>query len=252
MKKISTLIMLMLLYMSTKAQLTCGFDAGLQSLRQSDSINYAYLMKQLGNEVSRFRAKQTSQSTLKTAQSLTAGCKLTRYIIPVVVHVVHQSSDSVIGMGANISDSQIYNAIAKLNRWFLKEDSASPKATNTLIQFCLAFNRSGGAITRHTSNSLARPRFPTDDSALKQLSVANTDSFLNIWLVKDILDQNGTPSNIGGWGWPYFMNRIQGVVLVSSRMGDYATCHLNWLTKLVTIWDCYTHFKMDVLEEVIV
>src|SRR5690606_16573496 len=60
-----------------------------------------------------------------------------KFVVPVIVHVVHQPSDSIVGMGSNISENQILNQIDLLNRYFANEWGGS-SSVNTGIQFCLA------------------------------------------------------------------------------------------------------------------
>jgi hypothetical protein len=60
------------------------------------------------------------------------------YLIPIVVHVIHLASDSVIGMGSNISNKQIHNAVFELNKSFAAFSIMDSNAFNTGIQFYLA------------------------------------------------------------------------------------------------------------------
>lgn len=46
------------------------------------------------------------------------GCFKARYILPVIVHIVHYEAYSIKGVGSNISDTQVYQAIRTLNQRF--------------------------------------------------------------------------------------------------------------------------------------
>ena len=123
------------------------------------------------------------------------------YVIPVVVHIVHQ------GGAENISDLQVKSQIYALNRDFANQLSYGSPAVNTTIQFCLAtqlppgspvvwsttpgITRDNSPETNHTYGSLA------SENALKAISYLPAANYLNIWVVKTIAGGGG---GVAGYG----------------------------------------------------
>lgn len=115
----------------------------------------------------------------------------TPYIIPVVVHVIH--NNEAIGTGTNISDAQINSQISVLNKDFrrLNADAGSTPAEflgvagSLEIQFVLASQDPEGLAT----NGITRtPGTQTqwalaDNNSLKELSYWPAEDYLNIWVV---------------------------------------------------------------------
>ena len=74
-----------------------------------------------------------------------SGCEQTTFYIPVAVHIIHLPDDSIAGMGTNISDAQVQNAIELLNRGFANSNNHGSPAVNTGIKFCLATRKPDGS-----------------------------------------------------------------------------------------------------------
>ncbi|MCZ2129274.1 MAG: hypothetical protein LC109_03305 [Bacteroidia bacterium] len=70
--------------------------------------------------------------------SIDPECVHTKYMLPVLVHIVAQPGHTTIGQNSNIPESQVLNAIATLNKQFSAQDVNHPAAVNTGIQFYLA------------------------------------------------------------------------------------------------------------------
>jgi hypothetical protein len=134
----------------------------------------------------------------------------THYIIPIVVHVVHNNGIE------NISDAQIFNQIDSLNNAF--------KAYN--IQFCLAKMKPDSTpfngITR-IQNSLTDYRVNIDNDALMDLNVFPRDKYLNIWIVKSIKNDDGSPSNRVGSAYSPLGEKL-GIAIRYDFFGNYTTC----------------------------
>lgn len=134
--------------------------------------------------------------------------------IPVVVHVIHKGE--AVGIGTNISDTQIQSQINVLNEDFrrLNSDILSVPAPfrgvsfDPLIQFCLAQQKPDGTatngITRRlepTQLELSNQGFPSEFQCMNQLAVEyiktvtiwNRDKYLNLW----VSDLNQLPSESG-------------------------------------------------------
>jgi hypothetical protein len=130
------------------------------------------------------------------------------YTIPVVVHVIHLGEP--VGMGSNISDLQIQEAIDGMNdRW----RNFIGNGIDMEVQFCLApvdpdsnastgINRvDGSSITNYISmgaNTGNASSGGADEQDIKDLSRWPVADYYNIWVVNAIC---------GGWaGWAYYPN----------------------------------------------
>ena len=98
----------------------CGFDR-LRNILLQDSN---YLRKEI--EAEQKIAQYISQSQLRSSSSI--------YTIPVVVHVLHLGE--LLGVGTNISDTQIQSAITNLNDVYRGQTAGSP--VDFEIEFALA------------------------------------------------------------------------------------------------------------------
>ncbi|HXC03647.1 MAG TPA: FG-GAP-like repeat-containing protein, partial [Bacteroidia bacterium] len=166
--------------------------------------------------------------------------------IPVVVHVIYNSTDAT-GAGSNLSYAQIKSQINALNVAYNSQyggyNGQVNGATNTQIQFCLAQNTSPSSLQWGNGNTEPGVmRYPlltgdpilnhqmalTDDQALANLTNAAGafpySSFLNIWTVPYI---NAPSASVMGYcpmpmqyssGYP-----LDGVVIRSDIFGDNTT-----------------------------
>jgi len=129
-----------------------------------------------------------------------------KYIIPVVVHVIHSGTSSV----ANISDAQINSEIDFLNKSFrnLNSDSVNRReifkdiAADCEIEFRLAKkdpqgNCSKGIVRVYSQNT------NLGDDILKKVSVWDSRSYLNIWIVERILKEVSNGIVLGYAQFPF-------------------------------------------------
>jgi hypothetical protein len=114
------------------------------------------------------------------------------YVIPVVVHVIHNGEP--VGTGTNLSDEQIQSQIDVLNQDFQRlnpdvdqtPDLFQPVASSMNIQFVLARQDPDGLPT----NGILRVHGGSsgwtisDESTFKALSYWRADQYLNIWVVR--------------------------------------------------------------------
>ena len=136
MKKI-LLLLLVLSSLGTKAQ-NCGFDQILQDMMEKDPSKKAAVLKQMAS----FSQVQSTKQTLGGATPL--------FIIPVVVHIVHDGGVS------NISEAQVLDAIKKLNEDFRKLNADTSSivsafksiATDAQFEFRLATIDPNGNCTK--------------------------------------------------------------------------------------------------------
>jgi hypothetical protein len=114
--------------------------------------------------------------------------------IPVVVHVVHNNQTDQIGLGNNISDEQIFSAIAVLNEDFRRKNAdtintptwARPVAADMQIEFFLAtIDPNGNAtngITRHRTTKASFNIGIDGETELKSHGYWPNDQYMNIWV----------------------------------------------------------------------
>ncbi len=135
--------------------------------------------------------------------------KNTVITIPVVVHVVHKQSHNL-GIGTNIPQNQIDDAIKILNEDYRKSNSEFPNpprstfiqyAGDCQLEFCLATTDENGNTTSGvTRTSTAKTSFDADDTtdsnAMKRTATGGKDGwdplkYLNIWVVNLMNSQGG-------------------------------------------------------------
>jgi len=140
------------------------------------------------------------------------------YVLPVVVHVIHNNG------AENISDAQVFDAIDHINDAFANVGYYdSLNGVNTNIQFCLAKQTPQGAVT----NGIVRVQSSltdldmADDVQMKNLSRWNPLCYANIWIVKEICSQS---SGCGVAGYAYFPSShggsVDGLVVEARYFGS--------------------------------
>jgi hypothetical protein len=236
--KYTIIILIICLVGSLNAQNNfCGNTAIEQHIRQKDSFRYESFQTNFKANVNYFRKKAQTDFHLPNrivpiydytpgASSMMVGgstCPPTKYIIPVVVHVVHNNGTE------NISDAQINHQLEELNKHFSNYYLASAPAVNTGIQFILANkdiqNNTISGITRHQSYLYQHKKIKQTDS-LMQLGINNLPMthYIHIWIVKEILDANG--NNLGVKAYATRpgskFKGSEGVVISYDWMGDYS------------------------------
>lgn len=129
-----------------------------------------------------------------------------KYIIPVVVHVIHSGNTS----STNISDAQINSEIDFLNKSFrnLNSDSVNRReifkdiAADSEIEFRLAKKDPQGNCTKGIVRVYS-PNTNLGDDILKKVSVWDSRSYLNIWIVERILKEISNGIVIGYAQFPF-------------------------------------------------
>ena len=213
-KQMLLTVMALLCNLSTKAQTDpCAYDK-IQSLDSS--------LKQKQN-IFNFRLFNWKEANPNINlppteyQSLSGGngCTKAIYIIPVVVHVVHDINDAY-GVGSNISYEQIENQINALNRSFSNVDNSAPYAVNTGIQFCLVD-------TTRTSSSYTKLQVKDRDLMINatNLNSFSDSRYLNIYVIDEFVNSSGNNSGIRGLGTFPSSGTREGVIMQASRFGKY-------------------------------
>ena len=140
------------------------------------------------------------------------------YVLPVVVHIIHNNGPE------NISVALVEQGIQYLNDAFANTEPYDPSTgVNTEIEFCLAKQDPNGnptnGITR-TQSSLTSLTLETQDITMKDLSRWDPLQYINIWLVGEICSAS---SGCGVAGYAYFPsshgNPEDGIVIEAEWMG---------------------------------
>lgn len=139
--------------------------------------------------------------------------------IPVVVHVIHNSGDE------EISVDQVGSAINWLNQVYQNEGMFfDPERQQIPIQFCLAGTDPEGNFTNgvnYVQSSLTEMLVPSQDQAVKDLSLWDTEKFLNIWVVKSITREENSPGVVGYSTFPYSHgSNSDGIVIEAEYFGS--------------------------------
>jgi len=203
----------------------CGYPTLLKQI-QSDSLRY-----------SRIQAARSLRSL--AAKGLTGGQEQTPeggedvLYLPVVFHVMHAPSDTVVGQGTNLSDEQIQSQLVALNHDFARKAGTRgfnqiPVGADARLIFVLAGRDPQGQWHKGINRvpyeaSLAHPMGA--DLIMKDLSRWPVDRYVNIWVVGRI--QMG----VLGYAWLPSMlvgdpqySRADGVVLSAQVTGS-----LDWV-----------------------
>jgi len=135
--------------------------------------------------------------------------------IPIVIHIIHKNTHSNIGIGTNISDLQIEDAIRVLNEDYSKTNPEFPNPPrntflnywgNPNMKFCLATtDPTGNATSGITRTSTTQAYWDADDSfesnAMKKTVNGGMDAwdpskYLNIW-VCNLTNSSGGGMTLG-------------------------------------------------------
>lgn len=129
------------------------------------------------------------QNTLTPALKHRSGkSAATIYYIPVVTHIIHNNGPE------NITDASVVNMINELNNAFA---ALAPyngfSSVDTEIRFCIAKQDPNGnatsGITRFVDpvNTSITYFDPIKDQAIKNIVRWNTNKYLNVWIIKEIV-----------------------------------------------------------------
>lgn len=144
------------------------------------------------------------------------------YIIPVVFHIIHDHG------GENISDAQVLDAIAILNRDFRKQNADTdlivtpfiPLAADCDIEFRLAQIDPNGNCTNGIDRIQSMETYVGDNGC--KLNQWPREKYLNIWVVRNILS--------GAAGYAYYpssvntsYSELDGIVILQGYVGSIGT-----------------------------
>ncbi len=141
------------------------------------------------------------------------------YVLPVVVHIIHNNGLE------NISDATVLQGIQDLNDAFANVGYYDPTSgVDTKIQFCLAKRDPDGnatnGITRNMT-TLTDMTLESDDITVKNLNRWDPTQYINIWLVREICS---TGYGCGVAGYAYFPsshgNPEDGIMMEAEYFGS--------------------------------
>jgi len=153
------------------------------------------------------------------------------YTIPVVVHVIHNGE--AYGTGTNISDEQVYSAIAALNEDYRRMPGTNGygNGVDVGMEFCLAARNPNGqptnGIVRINGSSVANystmgieasSGTGAVEESVKALSTWPRESYMNIWVVNEIENNDGG-SGIQGYAYFPVNSPIDGIVILHNAFG---------------------------------
>lgn len=202
----------LLLFSSLSAQHVCGTDEYYQQAL-SEHPEIAQYEKEYNENVAQF-AKQPQN-------------RATKYIIPVVFHVIHTNG------AENISREQILDQLRIINEDFSFTNNNKSKirsqfvgvAADAQIEFALANIDPNGNCTEGINRIYSPLGVEVDRTTedVKQLIQWNYQKYLNIWVVTSIqTDQNGIVLGYAQFPWMPDKSR-DGIVIRHDRVGTIGT-----------------------------
>jgi PKD repeat protein len=155
------------------------------------------------------------------------------YTLPVVVHIIHKGEPY--GSGSNITDEQVFSAITALNQDFRRMSGTNGygNGPDIGIEFCMAvrdpngqptngINRvNGTTVPDYAQKGIAVSSSSTNgasEAAVKALSTWPRASYMNVWVVAEIENNDG---GSGVQGYAYFPTNspLDGIVLLYNAFG---------------------------------
>ncbi len=213
MKKILALILLLCGF-GANAQ-NCGFDHIIQEMVEKDPAKKNEILK----NITTLAQKQGNTQTLGGGAPL--------YIIPVVVHVVHDGGVS------NISDAQVLDGIKKLNEDFRKLNADTigivPSflniAADAQFEFRLATIDPNGNCTKGITRTFSYLTNVGSGEPIKDLISWDTKKYYNIWVV-NYLESGG--NSVGGYSYlpgTAPSQSHEGTIVINKQYGSIGTSY---------------------------
>lgn len=263
--------------------IACITDAVAQKCATVEYQNILYQKyPQLKDAAAKFEQAILERTALMSSYRIEVGQADTTklYTIPVVVHVIHNSSQSIIGDSGNISDDQILSQFPVSNNDWRRQNADTvntpamfkPVAADMNFEFCLASRAPNGSPT----NGITRTYNKTgqwdigDDATFKALSYWPSDQYMNVWVMAN-LTYGGASGILGYSQLPYGSlagenssdpgAATDGIVVLNSGFGTIGTAAYpynlgrtlsheigHWLGGLRHPWgdcDCCTDYVND-------
>ena len=192
---------------TTESRHFCAHDAVMERLMEENAE-----VAQKTRAYERGWRRYQQQANSRSASSM-------EYVLPVVVHIVHENGVE------NIPDAVVEQGIDDLNAAFANTgyyDQGTGVPTG--FQFCLARRDPDGNATNginRIESALTEMTLENDDLDLKNLSRWDPTQYVNIWLVRGICSIS---SGCGVAGYAYFPtahgSNIDGIVMEANYFGS--------------------------------
>ena len=178
--------------LTASAQLNCGTTQATQKLYEQHpelvAAQAAY-DAEIAQLIANAKSEQRSSTTV--------------YTIPIVFHIIHQNGTE------NISDAQIFDQVAILNRDYRKlnadtatvVDAMKPLIADSYVEFRLAQLDPDGNCTNGIDRIYSHKTNSADDYS--KLNGWPRDKYLNVWVVKTI-------GSVGVAGYAYYPTAVSG------------------------------------------
>lgn len=190
----------------------------------TDEINQEYLDENPDARKSLIQLRQELSQYMENPQHRHA--KATKYIIPVVFHVIHQYGDE------NISKAQIEDQLRVMNEDFSRTNSDRTKTRSIYdgivadmeIEFKLATIDPNGNCTEGITRTFSTETNEGDEGVKNIVRWPYRD-YLNIWVVRNIAREPQNGGTILGYArLPYSTSAsTDGIVIRSDRVGTIGT-----------------------------
>ena len=214
------IILLLLTADNLKSQSGCGFDHEMKKSIESDPAKKIALQKFL------------SQMQNYNPGNQVLGGQI-NYIIPVVVHVIHDNGVS------NVSDDQVKDAIRILNEDFQKRNADTSQIVSAFksivadvgIEFRLANLDPNGNCTNGITRTFSYITNSGNGTAAKALISWDTKKYYNIWVV-NYLESGGTA--VGGYSYlpgTAPITEKEGSIVINKQFGSIGTSYGTPLSK---------------------
>ena len=144
------------------------------------------------------------------------------YILPVVVHVIHQNGFE------NLSDNVVERAIEWLNDGFANQNYYDQDVgVDTRIQFCLAQRDPNGNATNGITHTVSTETNMTSAQALKNVIRWDTRRYINIWTVNYAGGPGGFATLPASHG-----SASDGIVVLSEKLRVIGSGHSTLIHEL--------------------
>jgi PKD repeat protein len=200
-------------------EVPCATDIVQERLENTDP-NYGQLLQ----EAQRLIEQQVQLNKQNEVSNKTSGII---YTIPVVVHVIYNDYTD------NISRAQIEDALRVLNEDFRRQnaDASSTRpifqsvAADVEVEFALAKKDPNGNCSDGINRIQSNLAIDASDN-VKSLSMWPRDMYMNIWTVRNIDVNTGTPGTVLGYAYRPTPNQSgvrDGIVIRHDHMGTIGT-----------------------------
>jgi len=224
------------LFQQLKAQQKPSFDA--TNAREGEKVEYCHQHKKQAELLKNPAYAKMQQKTEEELQQVLKKSyqKGVVYKIPIVFHILHNSGIE------NISDEQIYDALAILNRDFrkLNADTATVHAdfqgmpSDAEIEFVLATKAPNGNCFKGITRTMSPKSYEGDDGSVQITAIVNGNDvyngtwagnrYLNVYVCGEIGGAAGYTTNPASWSASSMSN---GIWMLHNYTGSIGTSSLN-------------------------